>query len=366
MPEFIRGLELSRLFFEEAVRPILLRAVPDLQYAAGLIGSGSEVLGFDDEMSTDHHWGPRVMLFLKDEDLLRYRDVIDAAMREQLPTEFHGYPTNFSEPDPQDNNVQQLVAVEAGPINHRVEVYTVRGYLFSYLNFDIDKEIEPADWLTFPEQKLRSFTCGEIFHDGIGVEAVRGRFGYYPHDVWLYLLAAGWNRIGQEEHLMGRAGLAGDEIGSALIASRLVRDIMRLCFLMERKYAPYPKWFGTAFRKLKCAGKLLPDLEGVLTSQTWQERDRNLVPAYDLIAAMHNDLGITDRLPSKSENFFGRPFKVIDLTGGFSKAIRAQISDPKIKRIAAKKLIGSIDQFSDSTDLLSDATWRPILKRLYE
>jgi hypothetical protein len=135
---------------------------------------------------------------------------------------------------------------------------------------------------------------------------------------------------------------------------------------MERKYAPYQKWLGTAFRKLKCAGKLLPHLEGVLISKTWQERDRNLVPAYELIAAMHNDLGITDRLPSKSENFFGRPFKVIDLTGGFSRAIQAQISDPEIKRIAAKKLIGSIDQFSDSTELLSDATWRPILKRLYE
>jgi hypothetical protein len=34
-----------------------------------------------------------------------------------------------------------------------------------------------------------------------------------------------WNRIGQEEHLMGRAD-RGDEIGSAIIAARLVRDLM--------------------------------------------------------------------------------------------------------------------------------------------
>ncbi|HEU0299458.1 MAG TPA: hypothetical protein VFR37_08395, partial [Longimicrobium sp.] len=64
MPEFIPGLELSRLFFVEAVRPLLDAAFPGLRYAAGLLGSGSDVLGFDTEMSRDHDWGPRVDLFL--------------------------------------------------------------------------------------------------------------------------------------------------------------------------------------------------------------------------------------------------------------------------------------------------------------
>ncbi|HEX2639805.1 MAG TPA: DUF4037 domain-containing protein, partial [Pyrinomonadaceae bacterium] len=249
---------------------------------------------------------------------------------------------------------------------HRVDVFTTRGYLRSYLNFDIDGEIEAADWLTFPEQKLRTITGGEVFEDNVGLENVRRRFSYYPKDVWLYLLASGWARIGQEEHLMGRAGLAGDEIGSALIASRLVRDIMRLCFLMERQYAPYPKWFGTAFRKLAGAERIGPHLEAVLRLTTWQEREERLVPAYEQIAAMHNDLGITEPLPARAENFFGRPFKVIELVCGFSKAITAQITDPEVTRITARKPIGSVDQFSDSTDLLSASQWRPILRKLYE
>jgi hypothetical protein len=366
MPEFIPGLELGRLFFEQAVRPILQRTLPGLEYAAGLIGSGSEVLGFDDEMSADHHWGPRVMLFLKESDYERVRGDIIEAMREKLPPDFLGYPTNFSEPDPNDNNVQQLVAVEDGPINHRIEIFTIRGYLRSYLDFDIDERIEPADWLTLPEQKLRTIACGEIFEDRIGLEEVRCRFLWYPHDVWLYLLASGWNRIGQEEHLMGRAGLAGDEIGSALIASRLVRDIMRLCFLMARQYAPYPKWFGTAFRRLACADAISPHLEAVLHAPIWRERERRLIPAYEQIATMHNGLGITETLPAKCGDFFGRPFKVIELIGGFASAIRAQINDPEVKRIAANKLIGSIDQISDNTDILYDPQWRPTIKKLYE
>jgi hypothetical protein len=155
MKKFTPGLELSRDFFEQAVKPILDRVAPGLQYAAALIGSGSEVLGFDDEMSSDHHWGPRVMLFLSEIDRASKGEAIDSALRKQLPPTFLGYSTNFSEPDPNDNNVQQLIEGEPGSINHRVEIFTLRDYLLSYLGFDIDSEIEPADWLTFPSR-----SCG--------------------------------------------------------------------------------------------------------------------------------------------------------------------------------------------------------------
>lgn len=366
MPVFTPGLRLGRLFFQDAVRPIIERTVPALSYSAALIGSGSEILGFDDETSADHHWGPRVMLFLKQEDYDRLRQTIILALRAQLPSEFLGYSTNYTEPDPDDNNTQRLADTDGGPVNHRVDVFTIREFLLAYLNFDIDSEIGVADWLTFPEQKLRTITAGEVYQDAAGLEAVRERFRYYPHDVWLYLLASMWNRIGQEEHLMGRAGMAGDEIGSALIGSRLVRDIMRLYFLMERRYAPYPKWFGTAFRELRCADSLSPTLSLALRAATWPERESHLVAAYECVAAMHNGLGITEPLPARAANFFGRPFKVIDLAGGFSDAIRARISDPDVLRVAARGLIGNIDQVSDNTDILSDPACRPTLRKLYE
>jgi hypothetical protein len=366
MSDFIPGLRLGRLFYLEAVKPVLNAIFPDLQFSAALIGSGSEVLGFDTEMSTDHHWGPRVMLFLKEDDCNHSRKVIDEALRHELPMSFHGYSTNFTPPNPADNNVQLLQGVDQGPINHRVEILTIRGFFFGYLNFDIEKSIEPADWLTFPEQKLRTITAGEVYHDGIGLQAVRDRFTYYPRDVWLYVLASGWNRIGQEEHLMGRAGMVDDEIGSAIIGARLVRDAMRLCFLMEKQYAPYAKWFGKAFHRLKCAGDLSPVLRRVLLAETWQEREKHLATTYEYIAEMHNQLGITEALPARATNFFGRPFQVIHAGGGFADAIRARITDPVVKRIADRKLIGSIDQFSDSTDIVSDPQWRMTLRRLYE
>jgi hypothetical protein len=358
MSEFIPGLTLCEQFYREVVAPILAAEFGGLRYSAALIGDGSEVLGFDTEMSCDHDWGPRVMLFLEEGDHGRWAASIHETLRRALPREFHGYAIDFARSGPEP------VPSSEAPRDHRVEVLTFGGFLASHLNFDVHREIEPADWLTFPEQKLRVLTAGAIYHDAIGLQTLRDRFSYYPHDVWLYLLAAGWTRIGQEQHLMGRAGFVGDELGSAIIGSRLVRDLMRLCFLIERQYAPYPKWFGSAFARLVCGPDLLPVLRRAQLADTWPERQEHLASAYERVAAMQNRLAVTDSLPVKINFFHERPFKVLAFEG-IEDALRARIRDPAVKRIADERLIGGIDQFSDSTDLVAHTCWRPTLRRLY-
>jgi hypothetical protein len=362
MPDFIPGLKLSAGFYHEAVRPILDADFPGLPHSAALIGSGSEVLGFDTPMSADHHWGPRVLLFLHDADHAAHAAAIHEALRQRLPTEFRGYPTNFSAPNPDDNGTQLLQPISAGPVNHRVEVLTLRAFLRAGLDVDIDAPLDAADWLTIPSQKLRAITAGAVYHDAVGLEALRARFAWYPRDVWLYLLAAGWSRISQEEPFVGRAGFVGDELGSQVIAARLVRDLMRLCFLMEQQYPPYSKWYGTAFARLACAPELTPILRWVILAQSWRERERTLGQAYEAVARLHNALGITAPLPTRVSPFHGRPFKVIH-GDQFAAAIKARISDPAVRAIPTD--IGSIDQFSDSTDLLEATELRRRLKGLY-
>ncbi len=361
MPEFIPGLALCEAFYREAVKPVLEQDFPAVRYTAALIGSGSEVLGFDTLMSTDHHWGPRLMLFLREEDAPRMA-AIHESLRHRLPHTFRGYPTNFAPPDPNDNGTQLLAETTSGPVNHRVELYTLPGYFRAYLGYKLNTPITPADWLSFPQQKLRAITAGAVYHDDLGLEAIRARFSYYPQDVWLYLLAAGWGRIGQEEHFVGRTGDLGDELGSQIIAGRLVRDIMGLCFLMERQYAPYAKWFGTAFARLECAPALLPHLRGALLAATWQERERWLSAAYEQLAGLHNALRLTDPLPEQVSSFWGRPFQVIHAER-FAEALRAWIQDDAVRRIVTD--IGSIDQFSDSTDLRENARLRARIRALY-
>jgi len=140
---------------------------------------------------------------------------------------------------------------------------------------------------------------------------------------------------------------------------------MRLCFLMEKQYAPYAKWFGTAFGQLAIAKDLSPTLQNVLNATTWQGRQNYLSMAYEVLAMNHNRLGITEPLATRVSYFFDRPFFVID-GGRFAQAIVAQITDPAVKKITGNRLVGSLDQFSDSTDLLENLELRNVLKQLYK
>jgi hypothetical protein len=365
MAQFIQGLELSRLYFLDAVQPILSAQFPDLRYDAALIGAGSEVLGFDTERSTDHHWGCRVLLFLTDADRERYGEAINAALRRHLPQRFRGYPTSMK-PDPAEPWVLHFDGDKSdGAVDHFVAVHTLREFLEASLQWDGAAPLEAADWLTFPQQWLRVITAGGVWHSGLGeVERIRQQLAYFPHDVWLYLLAAGWTRIGQEEAFVGRCGEVGDELGSRVIAARLVRDLMLLCFLMEKVYAPYPKWYGTAFARLNAAAALSPILERVFCADGWQVREAHLSAAYEFVAALHNQLGITDPLPADVSPYHNRPFKVIH-GDRFANALIAAIRDPDVQRIAHKTLCGSIDQYSDSTDFRDNLRDRAALKAVY-
>jgi hypothetical protein len=348
LPSFVPGLELSRQFYTQAVRPILHREFPGLAYSAALLGWGSDVLGFDTPQSMDHGWGPRLLLFLPEAGFEAYRDRVDHRLRRELPTAIHGFPTHFRR---HEDGSAVMAAVEEGPVDHGVRILTVRGMVRRWLGVEIDAQWSAAEWLTFPDQILRSMTAGAVFHDGLGqLEPLRARLAATPHDVWLYRLAAQWRRIAQEEHILGRCGQAGDELGSRLVAARLVRDLMRLCFLMERQYAPYIKWLGTAFQRLGCAERLGPVLEDALRAPTWQARGEALCSAYEMVAGMHNALGVTEPLAGQVSAFHSRPFCVIH-ADRFADALRAAITDPEVR--ALPDHLGSIDQWVDSTDVLS-------------
>lgn len=359
-PIFLPGLTLSDQFYTEGVRPIMARAFPGVRYAAARLGSGSDVLGYDDAMSTDHDWGPRLQLFLTAVDHPTLADTIHETLRQQLPGSIAGYPTHFGPPDHEGT---RLLAETDGPVDHRVTITTVPQFFEEYMACDPTRTPDAADWLIWPQQHLLGVTAGRVYHDGVG-ELTRARtmLAYYPDDIWRYLLACQWSRIGQEEHFVGRTGLRGDDIGSALLGARLVHDLMQLCFLMERTYAPYPKWFGTAFKRLACAPELEPVLRHILAATDWQTRAAHLCDAYERVATMHNALEITDPLPTAVRPFHNRPFTVID-AGRFTSAIRATIQDPAVRAIPTD--IGSIDQFSDSTDLRSYPRLHRRLKALY-
>jgi len=247
----------------------------------------------------------------------------------------------------------------------RIEIYTIHDFFQKQLGVDPDKPLSAADWLTMTHHRLRSIVDGRVFRDDLGLQAMRDRFRWYPHDVWLYVLASCWLRIGVDETLTGRAGSVGDNLGSAVIAWRLIRDMMRLACLMERSYPPYPKWLGSAFAQLQCAPALLPLLERAGAASDWRERDGALADAYRKLAEMHNALKLTPPVPCEPTRWWERPFTV-SRAGDIIGALRKEIRDPSVRAIADRWLIGNIDLFNDNHMLDDDPAQRPLLLKLYE
>ncbi|GIP35657.1 DUF4037 domain-containing protein [Paenibacillus sp. J2TS4] len=331
---FINGIELCRRFHKEVVEPVLVDNYPSLLYSSALMGPGSEVLGYDTEMSTDHDWGPRVYLFLREEDI-GYSEQIVESLRERAPEQFYGFPVD---------------------VNMSV-ITTVPRYVDNCLGVNLNEPVRVEDWLSVPSQSFLEITRGAVYRDDTGqLSVLRKQFHYYPHNIWLYLMASSWQRIGQEEHLMLRSGFTGDELGSAIIASRIVRDIINLCFLLERQYAPYPKWFGTAFNHLECSKELMPYLWAAQTATIWREREEAFNNAFKQLSRLHNRLEITEMIPADVSYFHDRPFKVMD-GEGIARTILNHIKDVDIRQLADRRLIGNMDQITDNTDFRLISRW---------
>lgn len=151
--KFIQGLELCESFFREAAQPVLRKEFPDLNYSAGLLGYGSDVLGYDDQVSSDHMWGPRFYLFLAREDMGK-KEEIEEAFGRMLPYTYMGYSVNFSEPDPEDHGVRHPELIREGKVSPLIFVCCFPDFVKEYLGIENPEHVTEWDWLACSEHRL--------------------------------------------------------------------------------------------------------------------------------------------------------------------------------------------------------------------
>ncbi len=336
------------MLFEEEGRAIVESVLPPDAYAAALIGKGSDVLGFDTERSTDHDWGPRFQLFLGPRTPGAAAARLDEELRLRLPAVFHGFDVGMPE------------SAESAARPHLVEVVTVSGFLQRYLAVSEVAALPILDWLTFPEQRLLELTSGEVFHDPRGeLQRFRESLAAYPRDVWLYRMACQWQRLSQEEAFVGRCAEAGDTVGMKVVAARIARDVMKLCFLMEKTYAPYDKWLGTAFSRLACAPRMTPLLSAALDAPDYPALEPKLAGLYRILGDMHNALDATGPMDPSPRRYFTRPY-VVMRADRFANALLNAVQSEELRRIPVR--MGAIDQVIDSTDFIEHPeTYRKVL-----
>lgn len=246
----MKGLELSRHYYQEVGRPAIERACGEAlpHLAAGLVGEGSECFGFDDGLSRDHDWGPAFCLWLTRDDMARFGDRLRAIYAE-LPKEFCGFTRPLADP------------MSAG----RVGVLSVDGFYRRFLAPAFPLK-SAADWLSVSDQALSVCTNGTVFEDNAGAfSAVRQLLlGYYPDDVFKKRLAARCALAAQAgQYNLPRCLRRDDRVAALRALGEFVNHAQAAFFYLENRYRPYYKWVHRMLTELplgKRAASLFEDL----------------------------------------------------------------------------------------------------------
>ena len=87
----MKGLELSESYYNEYGKRMIEESFFEYadRIAVGLVGEGSECLGFDDDFSEDHDFEPGFCLFITEEDERKFGFKLERAYA-RLPKEFIG------------------------------------------------------------------------------------------------------------------------------------------------------------------------------------------------------------------------------------------------------------------------------------
>ncbi|MBO4854301.1 MAG: DUF4037 domain-containing protein [Oscillospiraceae bacterium] len=271
----MNGIELSKAYFESYGKPVLEEQFPELlpYLAAGLLGSGSECLGFDDALSRDHDFDPGFCLFLPGEDIVDRRSafLLERAYA-KLPREFGGL---------RRASMQPVGGARRGVLR--------TGEFFTEKSGAADGVLTVTQWLTVPEQSLLEATSGVLFFDNYGeVSRLRLSLAYFPEEIRRKKLAGQLLLMAQSgQYNFLRCVRHGEPAAAQLAAGEFVRSAMSAVFLLNRRYQPYYKWSFRAMRSLPKLSLLAELLEYLLTTGNDEPLYQD---KYDVIESIASDV----------------------------------------------------------------------------
>ena len=220
----MKGLDLARQLYEESVRGMIASEFPawEGRIAVGLAGPGSECFGFDDEISRDHDFAPRLCLWLTAEDA--------SEIGGQLQKRY-------------EELTAHLPAVTA-QARDRSGVIPIPDFYRRFTGCPGAPE-GALYWLRVADHYFAAATNGAVFRDELGAfTAVReALLRHYPPDVMRKKLAARLFAMGQAgQYNYPRCARRGDAVAMALALDEFLRAALQAVYLLNGVYAPFYKW----------------------------------------------------------------------------------------------------------------------------
>ncbi|MEM7801088.1 MAG: DUF4037 domain-containing protein [Chloroflexota bacterium] len=285
-------IDISRQFFEEIVKPILLEHFPEetQQTAFGVFGYGSEALRLDDQYSRDHHWGVRIDALMPQAVYETRREVMQATLQAHLPDSYQGHALQEGKvagvgisPDSYEGMLTRTIGLTRPPATY-------------------------AEWLSIPEEDVIHIINGEVWYDPLRqFSEIRAIFNqYYPEPVRLRRIAH-WCRYfsGMGTYALRRAILRDNQYYCNITFSRALRLGVQLAYLLDKVYCPYDKWTIAWLPKLeRLGGPLQPLIDEATALSTGWERKLDLLHE---MADLYDEIMIADGIIQPHPKFAVSP-----------------------------------------------------------
>lgn len=232
----MNGMELSRDYYTKAVKPLLEETSCFEKLTVGLVGEGSECAGFDDAISKDHDFAPRVCIWLSRRDYESQKDALNKLLiqakydyaRDCGAFELSRELENRSNLLVTERFYKRYTGKSGGPENWR-------------------------EWIAIPSEYLFVATNGEIFLEG-DTDFMRIRKhlkGFYPEDVRIKKIVAAVGRLSQAgQYNYRRVHQRGDDVACFRTVNVFLENFFAAMFLLRRRYMPFYKWTYRAFSDL--------------------------------------------------------------------------------------------------------------------
>ncbi|MCR5611519.1 MAG: DUF4037 domain-containing protein [Clostridiales bacterium] len=275
-------MDKNRRFYDRFVADMIHEKFPEYEdrIAVGIAGEGSDCFGYDDEISRDHDFGTGVCLWLTDEDMARFGNLLSIAYNELVDSAERSFFTDR--------------------LRERRGVMTVRRFYSNILNVGCDAEsgsMTEEQWLALDHSCLKTATNGEVFRDDPGVFTAFRQYlmGYYPDRVWRMRIARQLHEYASSLQVnYARCMTRGDTVAAEMCRARGLSSAMELFFLLKREYPPYYKWTFRALTEL--------DAEGSFSSKIKElSGERIRLEAWEGTRYLPNRLNYKDGLVSLSE-----------------------------------------------------------------
>ena len=255
----MKGLELSKKYYIEYGAPMIKEKFPELEsiIAIGLVGSGSECLGYDDDISTDHDFEPGFCMFIPDESKIDSKtEFLLERAYSKLPREFMGY-----------------LRCSTSPVGERRHGVIRMNDFFLRRVGTPDGELSLLDWFSVPEHSLAEAVGGEVFRDDLGIfTSIREKLSVMPSDVRAKKLAGHLLLMAQSgQYNYGRCISRGETGAAQLAVVEFVKSSMQVIFLLNNKYMPYYKWSFRALSELDKFSELTYALEYLISTDNVKE-----------------------------------------------------------------------------------------------